>query len=426
MPRKLAIVGAGPMGLAAAYYAAKRGLSVEVLEAAPVAGGMAVHFDFDGLSIERFYHFCCLGDVDTLELMDELGLEMRWRTTRMGYFVDGRLFRWGDPFSLATFPHLDPVQKLRYGLLAFLSTRRSDWRRLDEISARDWLIAWCGRRAYDKVWRPLLELKFYEHTGSISAAWLWQRVNRLGRSRKSLFQEQLGHIEGGSEALVNGLVGAIERMGGRVRLGASVERILIRGGAVAGVRLQNGELVEADEVISTAPLPRVPGLLACEPRLAERYQGFQNVGVVCVILKLAKSVSPNFWVNVSDERMAIPGFVEFSNLREAPQTIVYTPYYMPVTNPKFGSSDQAFIDESFGYLRLVNPALAPADLVAGAVGRLRHAQPVCDVGFAARLPAAKTEVAGLQIADTSFYYPEDRGVSESISYAKKLVAELTP
>ena len=80
MAQRLLIIGAGPMGLAAAYYAAKRGLEVEVLEASSLPGGMAAHFDFDGLSIERFYHFCCLGDVDTLELMDELGLRMRWRT----------------------------------------------------------------------------------------------------------------------------------------------------------------------------------------------------------------------------------------------------------------------------------------------------------------------------------------------------------
>jgi len=58
------------------------------------------------------------------------------------------------------------------------------------------------------------------------------------------------------------------------------------------------------------------------------------------------------------------------------------------------------------------------------VGRLKHAQPVCGVNFAARVPAAQTGIAGLQIADTSFYYPEDRGVSESIKFAKGMVAEL--
>jgi len=48
------VIGAGAMGLAAAYHAAQAGMVVEVLEAGPDAGGMAAHFDLDGLSIERF------------------------------------------------------------------------------------------------------------------------------------------------------------------------------------------------------------------------------------------------------------------------------------------------------------------------------------------------------------------------------------
>jgi hypothetical protein len=38
---------------------------------------------------------------------------------------------------------------------------------------------------------------------------------------------------------------------------------------------------------------------------------------------------------------------------------------------------------------------------------------VCTPGFLDRLPPIQTDIAGLQIADTCFYYPEDRGVSES-------------
>ena len=421
---KLVVIGAGPMGLAAAYYAQKRGIEVEVIEAAPVAGGMAVHFDFDGVSIERFYHFCCLSDHDTFALMDELGLKMQWRTTRMGYYVDGELFRWGDPVSLLTFPKLGPIEKLRYGLLAFTSTKRNDWRRLDKITARDWLVGWCGERVYNKIWRKLLSLKFYEFTDDISAAWLWQRISRVGRSRKSLLEERLGYIEGGSEPLVRALVAAIEAAGGAVKLGNGATRILMKDGAVTGVELKDGSVAEASQVISTVPLPYVPGLLSDAPELARRYEGFENVGVACVILKLARSVSPNFWVNVSDDRMAIPGFVELSNLRPLPETIVYVPYYMPTTNPKFANSDDDFIQESFGYLKLINPALTDADLLGGRVGRLKHAQPVCGVNFAERIPAAQTGIAGLQIADTSFYYPEDRGVSESIKFAKGMVAEL--
>ena len=217
MAPRLIVIGAGPMGLAAAYYAAKAGYAVEVIEAGPQPGGMAVQFDFGGLSLERFYHFCCLGDADTLELMEELGLRdaMKWVDTKMGYFVDGRLHRFGDPISLLAFPALGPIEKLRYGLMAFWSTKRSDWRSLDKVSARDWFIGWCGKRVYEKLWRPLFALKFYEYADQVSAAWVWQRIKRLGNSRKSIFQETLGYIEGGSQTLTDRLCAEITRLGAR-------------------------------------------------------------------------------------------------------------------------------------------------------------------------------------------------------------------
>src|SRR6185295_9055684 len=121
------------------------------------------------------------------------------------------------------------------------------------------------------------------------------------------------------------------------------------------------------------------------------------------------------------------GIVEFSNLRPtgSGDSIVYIPYYMPVTHPKFEQSDEVFRAESFVYLWRINPALQDDDVVAFHVGRLRHAQPVCPPGFAAMIPPVETSIRGLQIADTCFYYPEDRGISESVRFAR-LMAERVP
>ena len=87
---RVASIGAGAMGLAAAYHALKAAIEVTVFEAEPSAGGMAAHFDFGGLSIERYYHFVCKADQPTFELMAELGIgdKMRWRAD-----LDGLLHR---------------------------------------------------------------------------------------------------------------------------------------------------------------------------------------------------------------------------------------------------------------------------------------------------------------------------------------------
>ncbi|HMN88243.1 MAG TPA: FAD-dependent oxidoreductase, partial [Bauldia sp.] len=157
---RVVVIGAGAMGLAAAFRALEDGHAVTVLEAAPEAGGMAAHFDLGGLSIERFYHFVCKADQPTFDLLRRLGLEgaMRWRPTSMGYFIDGALHPWGDPVSLLRFPGLGLVPKLRYGALMYLATRRERWDALETLSAKEWIVRWCGQSVYDRLWRPLFDL----------------------------------------------------------------------------------------------------------------------------------------------------------------------------------------------------------------------------------------------------------------------------
>ena len=423
------VLGAGAMGLAAAHHLLKAGHTVELFEADRVAGGMAAHFDFGGLSIERFYHFVCKADAPTFALLEELGLAqaMRWRPTKMGYFYDGKLYRWGDPLALLAFPKLDPVSKLRYAWQMFMATKRTDWRDLDGISAAEWLRRGSGERAWKVLWEKLFTLKFFELSEQVSAAWLWTRIKRVGTSRRSLMQEELGYIDGGSETLVQALVASIERQGGRLHLGTPVREVTLEGGAVTGIVTAGGERVAAGHVISTVPMPLIPKLIPALPEaLKARYAALRNIGAVCVIHKLRRAVTGNFWLNTNDARIEVPGLVEFSNLRPfADGThIVYVPYYMPQTHPKFARDDDFFVRESFGYLKLVNPQLTDADRLDSAVGRLQYAQPLCPPGFAAMLPDIVTPIRGLQIADTSSYYPEDRGIAESARVAQEMAARV--
>ena len=166
---KIVIIGSGPMGLAAAYHAAKSGHSVLVLEAAPEPGGMAAHFDLDGLSIERFYHFVCKTDEDTFELMRELGIfdRMRWRKTSMGHFTGGRLLKWGNPVALLTYSGISFWSRIRYALFAYVSVKRNRWDAIETESARSWITRWCGHEVYDHLWKPLFELKFFQYAGNV-------------------------------------------------------------------------------------------------------------------------------------------------------------------------------------------------------------------------------------------------------------------
>jgi protoporphyrinogen oxidase len=415
------------MGLAAAYHAVGKGHEVTVYEGDKVAGGMAAHFDFDGLSIERFYHFVCKADQPLFDLMAELGIadKMVWRETSMGYYVEGRHYGWGDPLSLLRFPLLSLPEKLRYGVQMFLQTKRKDFDDLENVNARDWFIKWSGARAYDVLWRRLMELKFFEYADNISAAWISTRIKRIGTSRKSMLQEELGVIDGGSQTLVDALVNAIREKGGTIRLGLPVREVVVVDGKVRGVRTDEG-MAACDHVISTAPTPFISALVPALPQASkDAYDAIRNIGVVCVLLKLRKPVTGHFWLNINDPAIEIPGIVEFSNLRRLPDTVVYVPYYMPQTHPKFDKPSAFFVAEAMRYMRRLNPGIGEGDLIASHVGRLRHAQPVCEPGFQAKIPPVQTPIEGLQIADTCYYYPEDRGISESVRFAKMMVDSIS-
>jgi protoporphyrinogen oxidase len=425
---RVVVIGSGAMGLAAAYHAVKAGHEVTVLEAAPEPGGMAAHFDLAGLSTERFYHFVCKTDEPTFALMRELGIgdKMRWTATTMGLFTDGKLYPWGNPVALLTFPGISLLSRLRYGLFAFVSVRRNSWDAIEPENARSWITRWCGKEVYDKLWGPLFNLKFFEYADNISATWIWTRVRRIGRSRKSLMEEKLGYIEGGSQTLVDTLDAEIKRMGGTVLLSTPAQRVTAENGRVTGVETPQG-FFPADAVICTVPTPLLGNMVPDLPAdWKAKYDSIHNLGICCLVFKLKRAVTPHFWVNISEPSIEIPGIVEFSNLRPVGDDhVVYVPYYMPVTNEKFSWSDDRLLTEAFSYLKRLNPALTDDDVKAASVARLKYAQPVCEPNFYNKLPPVVTPIAGLQIADTCFYYPEDRGVSESVRFGREMAARVS-
>ncbi|MCA8093253.1 NAD(P)/FAD-dependent oxidoreductase [Burkholderia anthina] len=419
---RIAVLGAGPMGLGVAYQLVKDGRKPVIFEADDRVGGMAACFDFGGLSIERYYHFHAISDHAFLKVLQELGLEdkMHWRETKMGYFYQDRVQPWGNPIALLKFKGLGLTAKIRYGLHAFLCTRRDDWKPLDKLEATGWIRRWVGEEAWEVLWRRLFDYKFYDHARSLSAAWIWSRVRRIGRSRYNLFKEKLGYLDGGSDTLLEGMRRYIEANGGEFRFGTPVSKVLIENGKVAGVEA-GGESLAFDKVISTIPLPYVPRVMPDLPTdILEKFASVKNVAVVCVIAKLRKPVTENFWLNTNDPEMDIPGIVEYTNLRPLDAHVVYVPFYVPGEHPVYQQPDTAFIDKVKRYLMKINPAITPDDFIDVRASRYRFAQPVCEPGFADRLPPIQLPVQGLLVADTSYYYPEDRGISESIGLAREM------
>src|SRR5260364_3756 len=81
----------GPNGFSRCLSIGSRRLPARDFEADDRIGGMTAAFDFNGLTIERYYHFHCISDHAFLQTLDELGLadKMHWVETKMGYWTQG-------------------------------------------------------------------------------------------------------------------------------------------------------------------------------------------------------------------------------------------------------------------------------------------------------------------------------------------------
>ena len=413
---KVAIIGGGPMGLAVSYKLSQLGYETVLFEADNRLGGMTASINFSGIDIERYYHFHCLSDTTFITLLDELKLKskLKWRKTSMGFFYQNRLFKWGSISSVLKFPHLSIFTKVRYILHTVYCLIKFNWRTLDKVSANKWLKKWLGKKGYNILWSKLFLYKFHNYTNNISAAWIWSRVKRLGLSRK-FFREYLGFLEGGSKALIDSLESSILKNGGKINLSTAVLSIVPNSKKGAKLITNKGE-ENFDLVISTIPLSLIPNLLTNKKDyqfLIDQYKDITSIACACVLIRTNKKVTNNFWTNVNDDRFDIPGIIEMSNLRELPFNLVYVPFYMPFDHPSYRRIDEDFISDAWECLKCINPKLKDEDLIDSKCNRYRYAQPICDINFKSKIPPLEP-FQNVYILDTTFYYPEDRGINESI------------
>jgi protoporphyrinogen oxidase len=201
-----------------------------------------------------------------------------------------------------------------------------------------------------------------------------------------------------------------------------VERVLLRDGQVIGVQV-NGEEMIHDRVVSTAPLPDVSRFARdLPPGDLRRIGAIANIGVVCPVFKLSRRLTQNFWLNTNDPEMAIPGLIEYSNLKPLPYAIVYVPFYLPGKHEKFTAPDDVILGECQSYFARLNRDFRPDWVLAAKVSRYRYAQTVCAPGFFRMLPPMRSRLPGFFMADTAYYYPEDRSITESVAVGKALAA----
>jgi phytoene dehydrogenase-like protein len=259
------VVGGGPNGLAAAIRLAEAGRAVTVLEAADRPGG-AVRTE--ELTLRGFRH-------DTFSSVYPAAAASPV-FARMP--LDRHGLRWVHPVACSAHPLPDGGSIALYrdvdGTVASLDRRHAGdgdrWRAF----VAPLLDAFPAVRAtmlggFPPLAGPMKLLRALGVPGTVgfgalvpgSARWLGRRLFENGEARAWLYGAAylnlMGHAvgwpspEGGAERLTDALVGYLRTLGGTVRTGALVDRIVTSGGRrVAGVRLAGGEGVAADLVVA--------------------------------------------------------------------------------------------------------------------------------------------------------------------------------
>jgi protoporphyrinogen oxidase len=430
MGKRVVVIGGGLSGLAATYDLSRAGHHVTILEAAADFGGLASSFRLEGHPVERFYHFICRADTQLIRLVNELGLggKLRWRRTQTAFYYNGRSYAFGSPLHLMRFSCVPWTQRVRFGLHILRSRYRAQWRWLDQIPAKPWLIESVGEEAYNVIWHPLLKVKFGDYHDQISAAWIWHRIWRVARSRRSILErEMFGRLDHGTATLVDPLVDRLRREPQVVlRTRCKVEPLRVEDGRVREVR-SDGAIVPCDAVISTVALPNLDRLIpGREESYFVRARSVKYIGIVCMVLSLDRPFSRNFWTNINDPRVSFNGIIEQTNLndnlRAAGLNVVYVPFYVSTTEPRYSAKDDALFEEYAAMLGYLRPGFSRTRIKEWHVFRTPYAQAIFTTNFAQLMPEHRTPIGGLYVTDSTQFYPEDRTISAAIEQGRKAAA----
>ncbi|MCJ7585797.1 MAG: NAD(P)/FAD-dependent oxidoreductase [Anaerolineales bacterium] len=421
---KIAIIGAGFGGMAAAYDLAKAGHKVTIYEAAETVGGLASgfkepHWDW---WVEKYYHHWFASDRHMLGLIRELGWEDKVLFPRpyTVMYHEGKFYPFDSILKAILFPGLGwGMDKIRFGLVGLYLRLTNNWRPLEQSTVDAWMRKWAGDKVYELMWEPLVVGKFGErYYKQVTMAWMWARL----KARTT----RLGTFEGGFQNFANVFADRLQEMGVEIRLQTPVTLIEQETGTDrVSVR---SEVTEAYDKVLVTLSPEAMSRLV--PSLPEKYlsglRSMKSMGAVVMVLALKHQLSEEgyYWYNLPKSAgYPFLALVEHTNYVGAEHFggdhIVYMGDYLEPEHEFFRLSQEELLERFLPALKKFNPRFEWDWVKKSWLFRTAYAQPVPLVNHSQNIPDIKTPVEGVYFASMSQVYPWDRGTNFAVEIGRR-------
>lgn len=424
------IVGGGFTGLAAAIGLIDAGKTVAVIERDNTLGGLAGGFDVGGNELEKFYHHWFTSDTHINDIASRIGRRDRivTRQTRTGMYYSGNFFRLSTPMDLLRFKAIPLIDRIRTGLATLAVRRVKDWKSLEGVSAKDWLLKHFGKTAYKVVWEPLLIGKFGADADDVSAVWFWNKLALRGSSRGKGGGEELAYYKGGFARLAQDIGDHIRAVGGEVLLASEARAIQNRNGVIE-VETSRG-IMRGRTSLVTTPLPHAAEILenATSAAYAQSLKRIRYLGNVCLVLEMTRSLSELYWLNVNDPSFPYVGIIEHTNFEPLEsyggRHIVYLSKYLPVTDALYQMTPEQVFEYSLPHIKRMFPEFDRSWVTGHHVWRAPYAQPIVEKYYSRLIPDTQTPIEGVFLATMAQVYPEDRGTNYAVREGGKIAKQI--
>jgi protoporphyrinogen oxidase len=305
-----------------------------------------------------------------------------------------------------------------------------DWRKLEDITASDWIRKMAGGEALEKVWWPLLEGKFGSYAKDISAVWFWNKLVLRGGSRGSGGKEVLAYYQGGFAALAEEVANTIQKNSGSVHLNTKVTSLIVEDNKIIGVN-SDQQRFDADIVINTTPLPTFADLVKehADNDYVNKLLRIRYLGNTCLTLVLDRSLSSTYWLNVTEPDFPFVGIIEHTNFEPTESYggnhIVYLSKYLPTSDALYNMDSEETLRYSLPHIQKMFPNFREDWIVEHHVYKAEYSQPLVEKNYSQLIPDQETPIEGLFLCTMAQIYPEDRGTNYAIREGIKIANKIT-